>query len=69
MMKKLLFLGIAFLLIMGTIPALASDLVTKTYDDITFPSVYTGYWMPHIWDMNACDVTVSYRLDLVLIRK
>jgi len=63
-MKKLLFLGIILTLVIGVIPALEESPVAKTYDDITLPNIYSGFWLPDIWDLNSCPVTLSYTLDL-----
>jgi hypothetical protein len=38
--------------------------VTLYYGDITLPSGGGFHWQPGTWDLNACPVTVSYKLDL-----
>jgi hypothetical protein len=64
-MKKLLLGGIILTMLIGAIPVLAESPVTKTYDDITLPTNTLGnYWLPTVWDLNACNVIVFYTLDL-----
>lgn len=41
-----------------------SDPVTITYDDVTLPSGGGTFWQPHLWNLNACDLTISYTVDL-----
>jgi len=38
--------------------------ITKTYDDITLPQGGGFFWLPDVWDLTECEVTVSCTLDL-----
>jgi len=38
--------------------------VTKNYGDITLPQGGGFFWLPDVWDLSACDVVISYTLDL-----
>ena len=46
------------------VPAAADGPVTKNYGDFTLPPGGGTFWLPDVWDLNRCDVTISYRLDL-----
>lgn len=70
MKKKLgaVLLVVALVLSFGMVPVAsvgaASTPTTLYYGDITLPSGGDFFWQPQVWDLNACDVTVSYTLDL-----
>jgi len=64
-------LSILFVLMLVTslsmviaVPVGADGEVTIYYGDITLPSGGGFFLQPQMWDLNACDVTVSYTLDL-----
>ena len=65
-MSLLVIVMVAVLSVIGAVPA-AADGPTPTslyYGDFTLPEGGGCFLQPQIWDLNACDVTVSYTLDL-----
>jgi hypothetical protein len=50
--------------IVTAVPVAAEGEVTIYYGDIELPSGGGFFLQPQMWDLNACNVTVSYTLDL-----
>lgn len=68
-MKKALFPILALVLAFGLALPMATPVAadggdTINYGDITLPFGGGFFLMPQMWDLNACNVTVSYTLDL-----
>lgn len=46
------------------VPVGADGPVTRNYGDFTLPPGGGTFWLPDVWDLNRCDATISYTLDL-----
>ena len=62
-MKKLLFLVVAVVLVLGVVPALASGPVIKNYGDVTLSGGFQSGNFPQLWDLTACDLALSSTYD------
>ena len=65
-MKKLLvFLAVIAFIGLGMIPALADSAdPTIDYGDVTLSGGYQAGHFPQLWDLTACDMTISFTADL-----
>ena len=61
-MKKMFFLGLTLALVLGAMPVLASG-PTKNYGDVTLSGGFQAGHFPHIWDLTADDLVLSFTYD------
>jgi hypothetical protein len=62
-MKKQLAIGLAVVLLLAAMPALASGPVTKPYENRVLSSWQWSNF-PDIWDLTQCDLTLSYTINM-----
>ena len=63
-MNKVLAVGLALVLVFGAMPVLASPVGTTVYyGDVTLSGGFEAGHFPQIWDLNACDMVISFTYD------
>ena len=65
MKKLLILLAVIAFIALGMIPALAnSACTTQDYGDVALSGGFQTGHFPQLWDLTACDMTISFTADL-----